>query len=1248
MKTLQTIFFLLLAFTSIQIHAQFTYPNEECSGAIPLPVNPSTEFIDFIDQDEDLANPANSPLSACGAAGFVRNDMWYTFTATQTNHFIRVIGANLNTELFSDTCGGLTSITCSKNFTGLTIGQTYYLRVYKNPSFSVDNIASHLYLLSPPTNDDCNNATLLKVSPPNIPLKFLTKFNTNLATSSNLACTGFTNAGKDLWLKFVATSNQHSVYWFFYSDSHDLKIYSGTPGNFTVIGTSVVFIAGEGVKVLKNLVVGQTYFIRISNTTSTDSNFDIAIADVISNDECIMADTVQMNNSFTCENSFMVNSLGASSSTIPCTPAVVNDSWYTFKASSPDLLITTSSSDNYITKLNLLSGNCNTLTCVVSNASNVLSYSGLTVGNYYYLSINSSAPKVPVSVCISPAITNNDCSGASEINVQPFGSSIIVKGTNASSTQSLPKCGGLTGVAKDVWYKFTAIDTACFIDVKMDNSSANFEVTSGSCANPISILCVQNNGSKRLSNLSIGTTYFIRIYSQITLDGVFTISLSGLPINDACINAKTIVVSNNLDFDIPTNNGMLEASVSLPACSTTVFNKDVWYQFTPNQSSAAIISHAEFNGGTAFYQVYSGSCAALTSISCFSHSITEKHKAITLTNLVPNQTYYIRQYGDKYTTTLSVVNPPDNDLISGAIKLIPVPANVKKIPSYSLHGASKSFGRICTNLTGVPQHDVWFYFIAENTTHNVSISSFNSIWDEENTGITYRMEAFKGYAADSAKLAAKKLPCTATPFALTGFTVGDTIYLRVYNTSLIGSTTIFSIDVSSNQNLDEPIGALELIANNDYQYQLTTTGATQTLSPANCKTAEFSDDDIWLKFTHTLASKRVIAGFETKDIVLELFSGTPSNLTSLFCSNNIMLLPTNLTIGTQYFVRAYSKANAQASTFKIGLFDEGNALSNNCFNPSLLGPNLVKNPKCESDYVLMPGISVQGSFIPSAPLAKDWWISNNTTPDIWDADYPFTYRGNIPSTEGFSRATIPHGGKGMFGMFYQGSADWSEYVTGELSQPLTPGKYYMISFYAKIDNTSSNIGRSFKQVGALLTNDRQLSGGKNNLNYVPNISLPANKPLIETNTWRHVCGIVKADLPYQYITLGNFGNRNLFGDFSKDHYMFVDDVFVGEIPDSLGTGINNHQNNSYKKIKLELFPNPANSKVMVKWNNEDNKDASSLSIYDIQGREVWSSEVLLPSISEFEININDIPVGVYVVMLKSDKVNAKSKLIIVR
>jgi hypothetical protein len=815
----------------------------------------------------------------------------------------------------------------------------------------------------------------------------------------------------------------------------------------------------------------------------------------------------------------------------------------------------------------------------------------------------------------------------------------------------LPKCSG--GNASDVWYQFTAIDTACYVDVKFDNSTTNFDVMTGNCASPTSILCASSNGSKRISNLSIGTTYFIRCYpSNFNTRSLFTIGITGIPNNDACVNAKTINTSATLDYSDPSNNGLFEAAVSLPPCSTTIYTKDVWYQFTASSATAAIISHTDAPGGDAYYQVYSGNCATLNSLSCFSQGTNELHKALTLSNLIPSQTYYIRQYGNKYTTSLSVVNPPANDLISGAIQLNPSPGSVQKFPSYSLHGAGKSFGKICNNLSGVPQHDVWFYFIAQNASHNVSISSFNSFWDEQNTGITYRMEAFKGYAADSLNLSIKKLPCTSTPFALTGLTVGDTIYLRVYNISPLGTTTIFSINVNNNQNIDEPIGALTLDAINDYQYQLSTTGATQTLPPANCKTAEFSDDDVWLKFTHGTTSKRVIAGYENKDIVLELFSGTPGSLTSLFCSNNIMVLPTNLSVGAQYYVRAYSKANAQAATFRIGLFDDGNALSNTCFNPAQLGMNLVKNPKCESNYALLPTSTTSGPFFTGAPLAKDWWISGNSTPDIWDADYPSTFWGSIPDAAfGLGRNIIPHSGKGVLGMLYQAGVAWSEYVTGDLTQPLVKGKSYLVSFYVKMDEIYVS---PLKQLGAYLSTSRNFGPVTDELKFTPHISIPQTNPLVVDKTWRNVCGIIKADLAYKYITLGNFGDKGLYGDFGKNGYIYVDDVFVGEIPDSLASSINEASQpfnfNLAKNVsaKLEAFPNPANDRLTVKWNNEPNNKRSQIIINDLNVRAVWQSEVFPLSVTEININLQKIPAGFYTISLIGDGKSASTKLIIAR
>jgi hypothetical protein len=232
------------------------------------------------------------------------------------------------------------------------------------------------------------------------------------------------------------------------------------------------------------------------------------------------------------------------------------------------------------------------------------------------------------------------------------------------------------------------------------------------------------------------------------------------------------------------------------------------------------------------------------------------------------------------------------------------------------------------------------------------------------------------------------------------------------------------------------------------------------------------------------------------------------------------------------------------------------------------------------------------------------------------------------------------------------SGQWFEYITGELSQPLTPGKSYLVSFYAQIDH--SEPGRNFK-VGALLTTDKQISSNQYALAQVPDISLPQDSPLLETKSWRHVCGVIKAGKPHLFITIGNFGDGRLYDDLTATrHMMFIDDVFVGEIPDSLASRLNETTQpfnfNTTKNVasKLEAFPNPANDQLLVKWSNEPNNERSQIIISDINGKNVWESEVFPLSVTETNINLQNIPVGFYTVRLVGNGKRASAKLIIAR
>ncbi|MFN8409078.1 MAG: T9SS type A sorting domain-containing protein [Flavobacteriales bacterium] len=115
-------------------------PNDECDGAIPLTAQPTCDPTYFTNPCATQSLVAVTCGSFTGDAG---DDVWYSFTATAPD--MTVGGAphgnmDIVMELFSGACGLLTSIACGDvggsgvaddmYATGLTVGDTYYFRVY--------------------------------------------------------------------------------------------------------------------------------------------------------------------------------------------------------------------------------------------------------------------------------------------------------------------------------------------------------------------------------------------------------------------------------------------------------------------------------------------------------------------------------------------------------------------------------------------------------------------------------------------------------------------------------------------------------------------------------------------------------------------------------------------------------------------------------------------------------------------------------------------------------------------------------------------------------------------------------------------------------------------------------------------------------------------------------------------------------------------------------------------------------------
>ncbi|MES1218450.1 MAG: PQQ-dependent sugar dehydrogenase [Bacteroidota bacterium] len=248
----------------------------------------------------DLQDALNaSPTGACGSAtASTTYSVWYKFTAGASSQSITLSGlgsgggASLSTattyiEAFSGTCGSLTAIsTCQNvasalNLTGLTIGNSYYVRIYvtSNPSANPPKRAFTILLSGPASNDNCSNAVTLT------PSATCTNVSGNLsnATSSSPGITSTCSGtpGADVWYSFVAPSAFPTITLSNVGSSFSstyIQILSGSCGSLTseaCANATSITPGGAG------LTPGNTYYIRVYSTTVSPSGcnwgFDICI-----------------------------------------------------------------------------------------------------------------------------------------------------------------------------------------------------------------------------------------------------------------------------------------------------------------------------------------------------------------------------------------------------------------------------------------------------------------------------------------------------------------------------------------------------------------------------------------------------------------------------------------------------------------------------------------------------------------------------------------------------------------------------------------------------------------------------------------------------------------------------------------------------------------------------------------------------------------------------------------------------------
>lgn len=418
-------------------------------------------------------------------------------------------------------------------------------------------------------------------------------------------------------------------------------------------------------------------------------------------------------------------------------------------------------------------------------------------------------------------IPNDDCINA--ITITPslnFNCDSPVEGDTRGATQSFAGCNGTAN--DDIWYRFTATRTTHYVNVTpLTMLNPVFQVFSGSCGSLNSIVCRNNAGnnlpeSAALTNLTIGATYFIRVYTAgISGMGSFEICVTSPPVNDDCINAVSLTPSPNTSCSNSIVGDSSGGTQSLPGCSGTA-NDDVWYSFVAT-STMHYVDVTPISMLNPVLQVYSGSCGSLSSIVCRNIAGNNLPETATLNNLTIGQTYIIRVHtsGTSGMGTFEIcvrTEPlPTNDDCETAIEL---PVNLNSTCTNFVTGstlvATQSIPALICNGTGNADDDVWYKFIALEQSHIVTVNStsINDIVIDIRTG-----------GCNGTNIACANNTTGAAPESvnLTNLIVGQEYFVRIYSfggNAFRGSFTV-CITTPSNQvvSADNVYTVTELVEN---------------------------------------------------------------------------------------------------------------------------------------------------------------------------------------------------------------------------------------------------------------------------------------------------------------------------------------------------------------------------------------------------------------------------------------------------
>ena len=274
--------------------------NDDCADATTLTVNQNY----LCDADtagtlvDATASGGPNPCTLPSQPDNANDDVWFKFVATATTHRIVIKNVVGNvTDLYHSVfesgapgdCSSLALVNCSDDNTsnpvGLTIGNTYVIRIYTNQLEVVANTTFDVCVgtspLAPPANDECDNAEDITSLP------FSGMYDASTATNNSgfITATGCISMNDGVWYTLTGNGGNFTITASPTGWDAGITVYTGSCGAFTCVDSENTGVINVAEAVTFSSTLNTTYYVNIGypsgSIDGSEGNFNLGITSTV-------------------------------------------------------------------------------------------------------------------------------------------------------------------------------------------------------------------------------------------------------------------------------------------------------------------------------------------------------------------------------------------------------------------------------------------------------------------------------------------------------------------------------------------------------------------------------------------------------------------------------------------------------------------------------------------------------------------------------------------------------------------------------------------------------------------------------------------------------------------------------------------------------------------------------------------------------------------------------------------------------